>query len=71
VKAVTCPLLAGPTVYISRQKGYFNGAGGEFTALPNGISCVDDNVLFQTFCVEYNERVELNRNWPIFCLVPE
>ncbi len=65
LNAVACPLLAGPTVYMTRQKGYFSGAGGEFTARPNGISGVDDNVLFQTFCLEYNERVELNRRYDV------
>jgi hypothetical protein len=61
VSAVACPLLAGPTIYITRQEGYYSGIGGEFTALPNGIAGVVDNVTFQTFCVEYNEHIELNQ----------
>jgi hypothetical protein len=68
VSTVACPLLAGPTstVYITRQGDYYGGTGGgEFTALPNGIPGVVDNVTFQTFCIERNERIELNRRYDV------
>ncbi len=64
--AVACPLLAGPTVYITRQNDYYGGTGGgEFTARPNGIPGVVDNIRFQTFCLEHNEYIELNRRYNV------
>lgn len=56
-------LLAGPTVYMTRTEGYYSGVGGEFTARPTGVAGLTDGVSFQTFCVEYNERVHLNQNY--------
>ena len=59
------PLVASPTVYMSRQNGYYSGVGGEFTANPTGIAGVADGVAFQTFCVEYNEQINLNQSYSV------
>jgi hypothetical protein len=56
-------LMASPTVYMSRQSGYYSGVGGEFTATPTGISGLTDGVSIQTFCVEYNEHMYLNQSY--------
>jgi hypothetical protein len=56
-------LMASPTVYMSRQSGYYSGVGGEFTATPTGVSGLTDGVSIQTFCVEYNEYMYLNQSY--------
>jgi hypothetical protein len=60
---LTSSLMASPTVYMSRQSGYYSGVGGEFTATPTGVSGLTDGVSIQTFCVEYNEHIYLNQNY--------
>jgi hypothetical protein len=58
-------LMAGPTVYMTEKDGYCYGDGGEFTAIPNGISGLTDGVSFQTFCVEYQEYIYLNQSYDV------
>jgi hypothetical protein len=66
--AILCSVssvLAGPTVYATRQNGYYSGVGGEFTLNPNGVPGLADGASFQTFCVEYNEYIWLNRTYDV------
>jgi hypothetical protein len=65
LSAIAGPVLAGPTVYMTRQNGYYSGVGGEFTARPVGIPGHVDGVSFQTFCVEYNEHISLNKTYDV------
>jgi hypothetical protein len=60
---LTSSLMASPTVYMSRQSGYYSGVGGEFTATPTGVSGLTDGVSIQTFCVEYKENIYLNQSY--------
>jgi hypothetical protein len=55
--------MASPTVYMTRQSGYYSGVGGEFTATPTGIEGLTDGVSIQTFCVEYSENIYLNQSY--------
>ncbi len=52
-------LIAGPTVVLTRQDGYWSGVGGEFTLYPHKVPGLIDGVGVQTFCVEYNEYISL------------
>jgi hypothetical protein len=63
---VASPLIAGPTVFMTRQNGYYSGVGGEFTATPTGIAGHTDGVSFQTFCVEHHEYISLNQLYDVF-----
>jgi hypothetical protein len=56
-------LMASPSVYMTRQSGYYSGVGGEFTATPTGVASFTDGVSFQTFCLEYNEHIYLNQSY--------
>lgn len=58
-------VLAGPTVHITRQNGYYSGVGGEFTLTGYGISGHTDGSKFQTFCLEYNEYIYLNSTYDV------
>lgn len=58
-------LMASPTVYINHQSDYYSGRGGEFTAIPNGISGLTDGVSFQTFCVEYYEHIVIGLTYDV------
>jgi hypothetical protein len=60
---LTSSLMASPTVYMTRQNGYYSGVGGEFTATPTGVSGLTDGVSIQTFCVEYCENMYLNQSY--------
>jgi hypothetical protein len=60
---LTSSLMASPTVYMSRQSGYYSGVGGEFTATPTGVSGLTDGVSIQTFCVEYKENINLDQSY--------
>ena len=51
------PLMASPTVYMTRQWGYYSGVGGEFTLYTFDIPDLEDGVGIQTFCVEYGEII--------------
>jgi hypothetical protein len=59
------PLVASPTVYMTRQNGYYSGIGGEFTANPTGVAGLTNGVTFQTFCVEYNENIYLDQSYSV------
>jgi hypothetical protein len=63
--AVASPLAANPTVYMTRQSGYYSGVGGEFTASPTGVAGLVDGVSFQTFCLEYIEYIYLNQSYDV------
>jgi hypothetical protein len=58
-------LMANPTVYMTRENGYFSGVGGEFTAKPNGIKGLTDGAKFETFCVEHSEYIYLNHRYDV------
>lgn len=62
---LTSSLMAGPTVYMTRNNNYYlpGFEGGEFTATPAGISGVTDGVSFQTFCLEHSEYIYLNQSY--------
>ncbi len=59
------PVIAGPSVYATRQNGYYSGVGGEFTLTPAGVPGLVDGQSFQTFCLEYNEYIWLNRTYDV------
>lgn len=58
-------VIAGPTVYATRQSGYYSGVGGEFTLTPAGVPGLVNGQSFQTFCLEYNEYIWLNRTYDV------
>jgi hypothetical protein len=66
---VVCSLEASPTVTptvtMTRLPGHFSGVGGEFTAMPIGVTGLADGVPVQTFCVEYNEYIYLNHTYNV------
>ncbi|MBN2019230.1 MAG: PEP-CTERM sorting domain-containing protein [Sedimentisphaerales bacterium] len=62
---IACPLMAGPTVTMTRQSGYYSGVGGEFTAIPSGVPGLIDGATVQTFCLEYNEYIYLNHTYDV------
>ncbi len=61
----TCPLMAGPTAFITRHYGYFSGVGGEFTVTPSGVPGFVDRSSVQTFCLEYREFISLNKTYDV------
>lgn len=63
---IATPVLAGPTVTVTRTSGYYTGSGGEFTLTPSAELAVylhlyDAKALlgngFQSFCLEAGEVV--------------
>jgi hypothetical protein len=56
---------ANQTVYASRLNGYYSGVGGEFTLTPINVTGLTEGVAIQTFCMEYNEYLQLNRFYDV------
>jgi len=65
VGILASPLMASPTVYMTRTDGYYSGLGGEFTATPTGVYGLDDGVSLQTFCLEYNEHIYFDQSYDV------
>ena len=73
---LAAPTLLADQITIERVSGYFSGNGGEFTVTPIGWSpawdaYVEDvtknvsttNDTFQTFCVEYQEYIDVGTSY--------
>jgi len=64
---MTGSVLAGPTVTVTRNSGYYSGNGGEFTITTNAALADLTGELgpFQTFCLEKSEIVNLGYTYDV------
>ena len=61
------PVMAAPTVTVTRTSGYYDSTGGEFTLNPNQelIDMTGETGPFQSFCLERREYVSIGSTYDV------